>query len=160
MRHNTLLYRLALHPASNSTDVLGQAQTTRDQEKALFSHLIDTEVYMSRLQKDTNDIQARTYVVCARWYDRWRKYLEDVTAMSPGPVSNKDLVDECGRPRPGLKLEEHYICVGPGLWALIGEHYGWHCELERSGVNLYAQEYVGFKTSAHGKRELERRGLA
>ena len=75
------------------------------------------------------------------WFNNWKQHVLDVRAPYPGPVRNTVLMDRRGVLRPGLHNQQHYVCVGPQLWNSFSEIYGWQSELERPGLDVYAQDY-------------------
>jgi len=105
-----------------------------------------------------NDSQETTiwFLVDVQWLQEWKEFVKRGATL-PGPIDNSNLVTSDGRPRPGLKVVEHYRGVNEAVWEFWHERYGGGPVIRRRQLDLYSdddnQPHAVWQTGPNGLQE-------
>eukprot|EP00928_Gymnodinium_smaydae_P057385 TRINITY_DN40631_c0_g1_i1.p1 TRINITY_DN40631_c0_g1~~TRINITY_DN40631_c0_g1_i1.p1 ORF type:complete len:513 (-),score=91.08 TRINITY_DN40631_c0_g1_i1:259-1797(-) len=100
------------------------------------------------VKKNDMDSADVWYLVDVRWLRAWKDFVKKPGIPSPGPVDNSRLVDDNGRPRPGLRVVEDYRGVNDAVWHYWLHRYDGGPEVRRSTLDLYADRVEDLERTA------------
>lgn len=77
------------------------------------------------------------YLVDCQWLQAWKAFVTRDGPL-PGPISNNQLVDHAGHPRPNLKAAENYRGVNESIWTFWHARYGGGPIIRCGQLDIYA----------------------
>ena len=79
------------------------------------------------------------YLIHDDWLRQWRAFIQEKGAR-PGPITNQQLLDKEGRPRPGLVKVRDYRGLHGTVWEELLRCYGGGPVIVRKRLDIYEEE--------------------
>jgi len=147
------IYRVASDTFNEIKRLYGIGQGLRQHEECTIC-LNERNGMMERRLMEKKEVRAlsdreggRHYILSDSWVKKWVRFIRNspqktgrgsyIGVTPPGPVSNDDLLEKDGTPKPNRRASVHFTFVNKDVWNFLLQQYGGGPCLKSSHCDLY-----------------------